>query len=338
MVRRQFAFVLIAALLSLGTGLSAGDAKPPRVEFIEPDGAGPDFKIQGEYSGEVTTTEGKKKLGAQIVACGDGTFHSEFFPGGLPGDGWDEKAKLEKTPAKQGTIPVDSKTEGDKTVINGVYSATIVGDTMTGTTDKGDKFELKRVMRESPTLGAKPPAGALVLFDGTNVDEWNGKMDERKLLQYGCTTKKKFGDFTFHIEFRQPFMPNSRGQGRGNSGLYLQDRYECQMLDSFGLAGDNNECGGFYTLANPRINMAFPPLSWQTYDIEFEAAKFDEAGKKIKNAIATVKHNGVLIHDKFELQKPTGGGKPETKEGGQFQLQNHGDKVFYRNIWVVEKK
>jgi len=332
--------LLVAALCAILSALSGFAAdKAPRVEFIEPEGAGPDFLVQGEYSGELTAADGsKKKLGAQIIACGGGAFHSAFFPGGLPGDGWDGQTKVEKTPAKQGNLPADSKTEGDKTVITQVYSGTISGETLSGATDKGEKFELKKVTRASPTIGAKPPEGAVVLFDGSSVDKWNGKMDERKLLKFGCSTKDKFKDFTFHIEFRMPFMPTSRGQGRGNSGLYLQNRYELQMLDSFGLAGDNNECGGFYTLASPKPNMAFPPLTWQTYDIDFTMAKFDGEGKKTSNAVVTVKHNGVVIHDKLELAKSTGGGQKETPEGGAFQLQDHGDKVFYRNIWIVEKK
>ena len=105
----------------------------------------------------------------------------------------------------------------------------------------------------------------------------------------------------------------------------------------FDLNGQNNECGGIYTIAKPRVNMCFPPLSWQTYDIDFEAAKYDAEGKKIKNAIATVKHNGVLIHEKFELDGVTpGGGLPENPKGGPIQLQGHGNPVFYRNLWIVE--
>src|SRR5688572_19817138 len=132
MMRRQFAFVLTFAVLAFGA--HAGDAKPPRVEFIEPDNAGPDFKVQGEYVGEVAAADGKKKLGAQIIACGNGEFHAAFFPGGLPGDGWDEKTKVESKPAKQGTVPVDAKTEGDKVVIATPYKATIQNEVLTGET------------------------------------------------------------------------------------------------------------------------------------------------------------------------------------------------------------
>jgi hypothetical protein len=163
-------------------------------------------------------------------------------------------------------------------------------------------------------------------------------MDDRKLLAAGCKSKESFSDFTAHLEFLLPFKPLGRGQDRGNSGVYVQDRYEIQVLDSFGLKGENNECGGIYTFAKPAVNICFPPLTWQTYDIDFTTAKYDDSGKKLKNAILTLRHNGVVIHDNLELKGPSpGNGKPEDGTGGPFQLQGHDNPVFYRNIWVVRK-
>ena len=132
-------------------------------------------------------------------------------------------------------------------------------------------------------------------------------------------------------------MPFARGQGRGNSGMYIQGRYEVQVLDSFGLDGKNNECGGIYSISEPKVNMCLPPLSWQTYDYDFTAAKYDADGKKVKNARVTIKHNGVVIHDDLELPNHTPGKHPEADSPGLLYLQGHGNPFVYRNVWVVEK-
>jgi hypothetical protein len=251
--------------------------------------------------------------------------------GGLPGDGWDKEFKQE----------IRGQRQGDKVVFTSTnnYRAELASGKITISSDAGGPWTMEKTERKSPTLGAKPPAGAIVLFDGTGADEWkNGHVDERHLLRAGATSRKTFTNFTLHVEFLLPFKPLGRGQDRGNSGVYLQDRYECQVLDSFGLKGENNECGGFYTLAKPAVNMCFPPLTWQTYDFDFTAANWDESGKKVKNAVVTLKHNGVIIHDHLELKSETpGGGMKEVPQGGGIQLQGHNNPVFYRNIWIVPK-
>ena len=290
--------------------------------FIEPEQAGPDFAVQGEYVGE--------GCGAQVIALGGGKFHIVGWSKGLPGT----VADVEKT------VELEALREGEKVVFSGSgWKGAIEGGQVKATDAEGTAYVLKHTLRESPTAGAKPPAGAVVLFDGTSAEAWDGgKMDARKLLAGGTKSNQKFGDCTLHVEFRTPFMPTARGQGRGNSGVYLQDRFECQVLDSFGLKGENNEAGGIYTVSAPRLNMCLPPLSWQTYDIDFEAAKFD-GDKKVKNAVMTVKHNSVLVQDHVEVPRTTtAAGAKEGPEPGPIQLQNHGNPVFYRNIWLVEKK
>ncbi|RPI79213.1 MAG: DUF1080 domain-containing protein, partial [Planctomycetaceae bacterium] len=193
-----------------------------------------------------------------------------------------------------------------------------------------------------PTLGAKPPEGAVVLFDGTEPTfkkHWrDGARISGNMLEQGATSVDLFRDFSIHLEFRLPYMPHARGQGRGNSGLYYQGRFETQVLDSFGLEGKDNECGGIYSIKNPDLNMCLPPLVWQTYDAEFTAARFNDDGKKIANARVTVRHNGVLIHEDVELpQITTAAPNQESPEPGPIYLQDHGNPVRYRNIWVLPR-
>lgn len=321
---RFFSFVL-ASVFCLSAAAIAADKNPA---FTDAAKAGPDFAIQGEY----LNTEGDEKWGSQVIALGEGKFDLIGYKGGLPGDGWKrgDETKPGKGELKDGVVTASG--EG--------WKATIKEGVLAVTDPDGNKIiDLKKVERKSPTLGAKTPQGAKVLFDGTTPDNFqNGKIIEDNLLAASnVISKDKFQDHTLHIEFRTPFMPLSRGQARGNSGVYMQGRYELQVLDSFGLDGADNECGGIYSINKPIVNACFPPLSWQTYDIEFTAAKYD-GGKKVKNARCTIKHNGIVIHDDQELSKGTPGHVNEGPEAYGLFLQDHGNPVAFRNIWVVEKK
>jgi hypothetical protein len=315
---------LLALLLVTGL-VHAADKNPA---YTDPREAGPDFAIQGEYRGQLGSEQ--HEWGAQVIALGDGKFDIVGYRGGLPGDGW---KRGDETSKGIGEL------KGDVCQCKGETWSGTIKDGVFAVIHEGEKIgELKKVERKSPTLGAKPPAGATVLFDGTTPDHFiNGKIIEGNLLAASnAISKAKFQDHTLHIEFRTPFMPKSRGQARGNSGVYIQGRYECQVLDSFGLEGKDNECGGIYSINQPIVNACLPPLSWQTYDIDFTAARY-ENGKKVKNARVTIKHNGIVIHENLELTKGTPGHIPEGPEPYGLFLQDHGNPVAFRNIWVVAR-
>lgn len=304
---------------------------PPPKAYTNPSSTDDDYVIQGEYIGQADD----KRFGAQIMALGDGNFEAVSYQGGLPGDGWDQ----DRTTVKR---TKGSRESGEYTVIfkNEEYQGEVDGNNIFVTTphNKSTVMEMQRVNRISPTDGAPAPTGAVVLFDGKGINQFPGsRVTEDGLLMEGAKSSDTFKDFTIHIEFRLPYTPTGRGQARGNSGIYLQGRYEIQMLDSFGLEGKDNECGGLYKIAVPRQNMCYPPLRWQTYDIDFTAAKFDAEGKKTSNAKVTVKHNGVTIHENQEIPEVTGGAtlKEETDTPGPIVLQDHKNPVRYRNIWVL---
>ena len=307
---------------------SAAPAADDNPAYLDAAAAGPDFRIQGEYEGKIGSN---KKIGAQVIALGDGKFDAVIYGGGLPGGGWDPK---------QPKVLLTGETKSDLVEFEGQnFSGAIKGGTFAGVAEVSVQFSMRKVDRRSPTMGAKPPTGAVVLFDGSSADAWSGgEIMEDKLLGVGGRTTQKFSSYALHLEFRTPFMPESRGQGRANSGMYLNDQYECQILDSFGLSGENNECGGFYKIRKPDVNMCLPPLSWQTYDVDFTAAKFDAKGKKTAAAIVTIRHNGVVIHGDFKLPHNTpGGGINDESQPGSLFVQNHGNPVRFRNIWIAEK-
>jgi hypothetical protein len=317
-----FAAVCLSSLLAL-----AGPA------YTDPAQTDADFPYQGEYVGTLKTDEGDIKVGLQVIALGKGKFHAVGYKGGLPGEGWDKAEKKEADgELKDGALQFAGED---------VVAVVKEGVAKISTKEGMELGQLKKVERQSPTLGRKAPEGAVVLFDGKSADAFEGgKMSDDGLLMQGCTSKQKFQSHKLHIEFRIPYQPEDRGQGRGNSGLYLQGRYEVQMLDSFGLKGEQNECGGIYSVGPPAVNMAFPPLSWQTYDVDYTAGQYDADGKVVKNPRVVVKHNGVVIHDR-ELPGERNTTAAPTKAGpepGPVYLQNHGNPVRYRNIWVVETK
>lgn len=196
-------------------------------------------------------------------------------------------------------------------------------------------------------ISVRKPGERVVLFDGGNLDNWqhtDGRRPEWPLVAGGAAevccgdlrTKEAYRDYQLHVEFKVPLLPpDVTGQNRGNSGVYQQERYEVQILDSYRdstLA--DNEAGAIYTVKAPDVNAATAPETWQTYDITFRAARHDAAGNKTSNARITVIWNGRRVHDDVEIPNGTGGNIPEGPSTGAIRLQDHGNKVHYRTIWI----
>lgn len=307
--------------------------------------AATDFSLVGEYAGDITMptasknddeadnsdSTGKRRFGVQIRTLGSGQFEALAYEGGLPGDKeFDESTQLR----------LIGRRNGDTLVLSGGPWALFAGPEQCRliNMEGASLGDLPRVNRTSPTMGAKAPENALVLFDGTNTDEFTqANMDDQKLLKQGANINWLLTDFDLHLEYRIPHMPGMQGQKRGNSGIYLQSRYECQILDSFGTERVFNGLGALYRFKPPRLNMAFPPLVWQTYDVQFTAARFGANGKKLRPAHVTSWVNGVKVQDNVALPGPTGAGKDEEALPLQTFLQNHTDPVRFRNVWVVDR-
>lgn len=323
---------ILCLLLALAFSLTLSCAQDKNT-WTDPELAAkenPDFIVQGEYG----VAEEGQKHGLQVIARGNGEFEAFLLEGGLPGLGYTREKSRTRLSGKTNDDITQLKSD------DGKIDAKIAEGQVT-ISREGEKIaQLPRVERSSPTLGAKPPENAIVLFDGSDADQWNKPeaFQGGLLANLDISTKRKFHSYKLHLEFRLPFKPFARGQGRGNSGVYHQSRYETQVLDSFGLVGQDNETGGIYKISAPIVNACLPPLTWQTYDVEFTEPTFDENGKVVEFARLTVHLNGVLVQDNTELPKTTGGARLKLNpEPGPIYIQHHGNPVFYRNIWLVEK-
>lgn len=196
------------------------------------------------------------------------------------------------------------------------------------------------------------PANAVVLFDGSDTSAWIQRRDkgpckwdvvDGELVvntgQSEIMTKREFGDYRLHIEFCLPLEADKKDQARANSGVYNQGRYEVQILDNW-----NNPtypmggCGALYSLKDPDKDVIAPPGWWNTYDILMTSAKLDSTGKLVAKPRITVWHNGVKIHNNFEIDRPqtAAGIDGPWVNKGPILLQNHGSKIRFRNIWLVE--
>lgn len=324
------AFAIVACSVLIPAQALAQDAKGAITDLSEVD---EDFAIQGEYSGLGRDAWCRwQHVGLQVAVLGNGRFQGVLYPGGLPGNGWYGGESSVLRGEREGDVVRLAGEEDDSPTveIRDGYASVLHASGV-------PVAELTRVKRYSPTLGAAPPPWASVLFDGTHTDHFqNGKMTEDGLLMVGTHTKQAYGDFYLHVEFRHPYMPHASNQGRANSGVYVQQRYEVQILDSFGLDHEDRGSGSLYRYRAPDVNMCFPPLSWQTYDIQFQAARFDSEGEKTADAVITVWHNGIPVHDNVTLTRKTGAGKQEGPDPLPILLQAHGSPVHFRNVWIID--
>ena len=192
-----------------------------------------------------------------------------------------------------------------------------------------------------------PPSDAIVLFDGKSLDAWEGgdkwiiEDSVATAAKGSITSKQKFGDCQLHVEFATPAEVKGEGQGRGNSGIYLMNRYELQVLDSFGnKTYFDGQCASIYKEQPPTINACRRPGEWQTYDVLFSSPHFAEDGTVKTPAYVTVLHNGVLVHNHFELLGSTSFTEPAKydKHGDKepISIQFHNNPVRFRNIWIRE--
>lgn len=209
----------------------------------------------------------------------------------------------------------------------------------------GIHWPLPKVVDPGPVGG--PPADAIVLFDGKDLSKWENGEDW--LVQDGTATAQKhdlhtkqaFGDCQLHVEWAEPEKIEGAGQGRGNSGVFLMGIYEVQVLDSYqNDTYPDGQCGSIYKQRPPLVNVNRKPGQWQTYDIIWQAPRFDAAGKLTQPAYITVLQNGVLVQNHFEVlgktfwdQKPSYSPHPPKLP---LALQYHNNPVRFRNVWIRE--
>lgn len=318
----KYLVLLCCALLVGVASVRAGD--PAITDIAQVDSL---YAYVGEYVG--CTAQGD--VGVRVsTQAGDQPLFARVYAGGLPGMGWGTAAPEVLTGAA-----------GEHGI--GLRSGGNSGRELHGSQDQlvlveptGQHVPLRKVARRSVTQGQPAPRGAKLLFVGTDTSAWkDAKVTADGLLQGGTETVEPLVGGHLHVEFRTPYMPTSTGQKRGNSGVYLQRRYEVQILESFALEGIENECGAIYRQRRPDINMALPPLVWQTYDIFLVPAVFSSTGEKIQGAELTVIHNGLPVHYHTLITAKTGAGREEGPEPLPLLLQDHGDPVVFRNIWFV---
>ncbi len=334
---------VFSILASLGLILSASAAN----QFV------------GEYEGSIKT-EGhhftvNPKAQAQVSKCDDKTYQVIIVP-------YLYRRAVPYVSVKIADVGQSDSLNFD---VNG-YKGEVKADgtiIVTGNRDKKDfVMTLKKFDRKIPTMGKSAPRGASILIGAGNMSEWaNSDGSEcawkilgdvveipsevavagKKKKNHTIFSKKAFGSFALHLEFKLPESYHKGWGNRGNSGLYIGET-ELQIIDSFAGIGTWNECGALYKFMPPKVNAALPPEVWQAYDVEYTAAKF-ENGKLIAYPRISVWHNGIKIHDDIEITQATDHSQLRaesykfTSEKEKLSLQDHNDSLQFRNMWIQEK-
>jgi hypothetical protein len=334
------------------TAGGASSAGAPSVDFSNIPANAYGDGVSGISDGKPFTYYPALENGAVGDYQGTGSYVAQITPvvaGGYQADLLHAFA----VPSDMPVAVLNGTAAGESVMFSGAgWSGVLSGGHFTGQ-NGSDSFDLSYLEHASPTLGEAAPAGAVVLFDGSNLDAW-AKKDATNWLQQagpapwllvdggavevvpgsdGIITKQLFGDFTLHLEYRTLGSPT-------NSGVLLEARYESNINETYGLY--SKAPGGGFDNCTPataklQTRAARPPLAWQTLDIVFTAPRFDTSNTKTASASATVDLNGVRVYDKMQLDPPTGAaqrlGEAPT---GPLMLQEHGMKLQFRNIWLVE--
>lgn len=313
--------------------------------------------VMGDWQGAWATEPASRsavnspELAAQVVGIGNDTYLVQIM------EAFGRRADL------YFEAPIKADKDGRLVYEDDKWSFVISADSFAGQSSHGHPepipFSLKKIQRLSPTLGRPAPTGAVVLFDGKNLDAWQHAdqqaatwlvLDEEKAFEClprtpengaggNLFTRRTFGDCEIHLEYLIPYLPEDRVKWRGNSGVYIQGLYEIQIIDSYGATGGWQDCGALYKVSPPKVNMSGPPGQWQSYDIIFRTARFNASGDLIQYPVISVSHNGVPIHTLYGIKERTSHALsdrllPPPSDPGVILLQDHGYRVQFRNVWV----
>ncbi len=333
---QQFILVIIGLLMPVVL------AKTESAHFEDPT----DFALMGDWEGKLLRPDVDPKyntLAAQLICIDKIKYRLRILPAlNLRAEPYTEV----DVELKDGRIAYQSQ-DWDLVFENGMCKG------VRNPHGKPIKVNLKKVEQFSPTLGLKPPAGAIVLFDGTHFDawrhhgtqtvptwtllkddrvmetvsgHWNNMENRKKGIGGSIVTRQSFKNMQLHLEFRYPVEPGLVGQKRGNSGLKISGFKEVQILNSYGLPGYWNECGALYRYMPPQVNAAAPPLQWQTYDVEIQLPDVDSNDT---TGTMTVRHNEHIIHNQVKMSVGR-------RESVTITLQDHRNALQFRNIWIKE--